>query len=189
MSGVITTLGRGLALAAALWASSAHLAAESRSLISNSGFTSDKDYDGWPDGWPKGPGLSWHPETEPNLSYVRLQTVTPGKGVFFFRAMRLSGAATSVDYFVQARAHDIVAGSEAWHDARILFEFRDANNAKVGPAPAPLIVSHGGSQDWKTFKKQLAVPAGATQLVVLAALFNCESGSLDVGLVEVTENE
>lgn len=184
----VVALARALALTGLLWASSAHLAAQGRALISNPGFTTDDDYDGWPDGWPKGAGLSWHPGAAPDLSYVRLQTVTPGKSIFFFRAMRLSGVDASIDYFVQARATDIVTGPESWHDARILFEFRDGNNAKVGPAPAPLIVSRGGSQDWKTFKASLAVPAGATQLVVLAALFNCESGSLDVGLIEVIEN-
>src|SRR5690606_33647602 len=104
-----------------------------------------------------------------------------------FRALSLPSSARLLRYAVMARATDVVAGDASWHDARVLFEFRNGANAKVGPAPVPLIVSRGGSSDWKAFEGRLVVPEEATQLVVLAALFNCRAGSLDAGLVQVTE--
>lgn len=179
------------ALAVALWCglSASHLAAAPRALVANPGFTLDENGDEWPDGWSKGPGLAWHSEPWPGLSFVRLQTVEPGKSVFLFRAMPLPSSSRVLGYVVKARASDVVAGDQPWHDARILFEFRNATDAKVGPAPAPLIVSRGGTQDWKTFDGRLVVPEGATQLVVLAALFHCRAGSLDAGLIEVFEHD
>lgn len=179
---------RGVAAALCCGLLGLQAVAAPRSLIANAAFTHDDDADGWPDGWPRGAGLTWHPDDSArDLTFVRLATMEPGKSVFLFRAARLSPASRSVNYFVQARANAVVAGAEPWHDARVLFEFRDANNAKVGPALPPVIVSRGGTQDWRSFKGRFGVPEGATQFVVLGAMFHCRAGSMDLGLIEVTE--
>lgn len=162
------------------------LQAQSTSLISNPGFTLDENLDEWPDGWSKGKGITWHQEAAPELSYLRLKTEEPGQKVVLYKAIKLSAAVRTLDYVIQARAFDVVGGDESWHDARVILEFRDANNVKVAPVPPALIVSRAGSApDWKRFSGQLEVPAGAVNLVIVGALFYCQSGTLDFGRVEL----
>lgn len=162
------------------------VAATLTELLSNSTLSEDKNWDAWPDGWPTGPGLSWHRGEPPELCYIRLQPVQPGKSVLVYRSLRLPAEANSISFVAKARALDVVIGPQPWHDARVVLEFLDSQGKKVGTPPAPIIVSRGGSKDWKVFSGELAVPVGATNLSVLVAMFNCESGSLDIGLLEVT---
>lgn len=159
---------------------------ESTGLLSNATFSEDRNADMWPDGWPGGPGLTWHRKDAPELSFIRLQPPEPGKSVMLYRDIRIPPGAAALSFLIKARAVDVVAGDQPWHDARFVMEFRDASGAKTGPAPAPLIVSRGGSREWRVFSGRLAVPTGATNLSVLAAMFNCRSGSLDLGLMEIS---
>lgn len=180
-----------LGLALALWCSSAAGAPASApaELLGNPTLSDDKNGDGWPDGWPRGAGLAWHRHEPPELSFIRLQPVEPGKSVLLFRDLRLPSKTTSVSFLVKARAREVVIGPEPWHDARVVWEFRDGQGGKIGAAPTPLIVSRGGSKDWRVFSGKLAVPEGAVSLGVLVAMFHCESGALDIGLLEIRADE
>lgn len=179
----------GALLAALLVVAGAPAVASPAGLLSNVTFTEDANGDGWPDGWSGAPGVTWHKHEAPELSYLRLSPVEPGKSVLLYRSLKLPTEASSLTFLIKARAADVVIGEQPWHDARVLMEFQDAAGKKTGPVPAPLIVSRGGSKDWRVFSGRLEIPAGASSLSVLAAMFNCRSGALDLGLMEFEVGE
>ncbi|MFH1499101.1 MAG: hypothetical protein ABII82_14895 [Verrucomicrobiota bacterium] len=170
-------------------AGSSRLLAEGKPLVANPGFLFDDNYDGWPDGWIGGKGLSWHLNKAPELSYVRLKVEEPGKSPVFYKEIPLSATVRSVDFLIQARAADVVGGDESWHDARLQLEFRTLDKAKLRPTPKPLVVSRTGSTDWKSFSGTLEVPPDAATLVIVGALFYCQAGTLDIGRIELNAHD
>jgi endoglucanase len=178
-----------LTLSLFLQAGAARLHAEGWPLIENPGFLIDNNNDAWPDGWLRAKGLTWHSNKAPELSYVRVKIDEPGKSPVFYREIILTTTVRSVDFNVQARATDVIPGGESWHDARLQLEFRNADKTKIRPTPKPLIVSRSGSVDWKSFSGTLEVPPGAASLVIVGALFYCQGGTLDIGLIELKARE
>lgn len=178
-----------LTLSLGLSAGASRLHAEGKPLVANPGFTVDDNYDGWPDGWIRGKGLSWQLNKAPELSYVRLKVEEPGKSPVFYKEIPLSATVRAVDFLIQARAADVVGGDESWHDARLQLEFRNADKGKLRPTPKPLVVSRAGSTDWTSFSGTLEVPPDAATLVIVGALFYCQAGTLDIGLIDLQAHE
>jgi hypothetical protein len=185
LSGVARIVAMLLSVFIGLQAGSTRLQAEGQALVANPGFVKDDNHDGWPDGWIRGKGLTWQLNQAPELSYVRLTVEQPGKSPVFYKEIPLSAMVRTVHYVVRARASDVVGGDESWHDARIQLEFRDANKAKLRPTPKPLVVSRAGSVDWKDFSGTLEVPADAATLVIVGALFYCQGGTMDIGVLDL----
>src|SRR5215203_2219807 len=120
-------------------------------LLPNAGFETDNDGDRWPDQWGRAKiGGTW--EDENGNHFIRLKSAEPGQMVMLYQQVRF--------------------------DARILMDFKDAAGKKLSGAPAPN--SGKNTEGWVERKVQFLVPEGAVTLDFMPALFNVESGTLDL---------
>ena len=120
--------------------------AEAVSFVPNGGFETDADGDKWPDGWgrPKGGG-SW--QEEGGNHFLRLTSGTPGEMVMLYQQIRIPETVKAIEMTFRMRVSDLKKGKQAWFDARIMMDFKDAAGTKLKGAPAPntgktLIIIH-----------------------------------------------
>lgn len=140
--------------------------------------------DGQAAGWPKGGGLSW--EAEGDNHFLRLHAAKAGDSVLLYRQVPVAGL-KALKLVLKARWSGVERGSEKWHDARIVLDFKDAAGKKVGSAKP--IVLGGSSNGWEPREATFAVPEGATVLAFMPALFQVAAGTLDIDEVVVTAAE
>jgi len=148
------------------------------SIIANSNMETDANGDGWPDGWPQlKNGGSW--ENEEGNHFIRLTSTAPGSTVMLYREIPLPAGTAALELNWRQRTTNLKPGAKPWFDARIMMEFMDANRAKVSPGPsAPY--TRKNSTGWEQKSSSFLVPSGATVLKFMPALFNVETGTLDL---------
>ena len=78
----------------------------------------------------------------------------------------------------EIRTEGVVAGSESWYNARFMTDFIDADYQKVKGGPA--IGGWTGTRDWTSVRKVIEVPAGASGIALMPALFNVTAGAFEV---------
>jgi hypothetical protein len=172
---MVTVVSRGRALAAPPPAP--------RPLIANGDFTTDADKNGWPDGWPAATDGIRAAEEGGNR-FLRLVSGRPGQTVLLYRAVPLPAEAKALKLTWRWRATDLKPGKEAWFDARILLNFKDAAGKKIGKDPsAPYLRASTG--EWREGAARFLVPDGARTLELMPALFQVERGTLDIDNVSL----
>ncbi|MFA6289357.1 MAG: glycoside hydrolase family 5 protein [Opitutaceae bacterium] len=145
------------------------------SIIANSNMETDADADGRPDGWPA--GGTW--ENEEGNHFIRLTSTKPGSMVMLYREIGLPAGTAALELTWRQRTTNLKPGAKPWFDARIMMDFMDASRAKVSPGPsAPY--ARKNSAGWEEKSARFLVPAGATKLKFMPALFNVETGTLDL---------
>lgn len=174
-----------LAIPLTLLLSLAHsaFAAESPadSVISNGSFESSKD-GAKPDDWPLGEGVAWSEEGIGH--FLRLTSPRPGAQVMVIRSVSLPSDVKALELNYKVRYEGIKRGSKAWFDGRLIMNFKDDAKRTLEPAPkAPSFT--GSSKGWKTKTQQFRVPAGATKLEMMFALFQADSGQLDIDDIQL----
>lgn len=147
------------------------------SLLTNGGFELDSKGANWPDDWPHPAGARW--EQEDGGHFLRLRPDAPGQTLVLYRAVRLRPGCQALELACRVRHADIKPGREAWHDARIVLHFKDDAGRERVPAPAPLVF-RGDSKGWTQCRSRFLVPAKATLLEVMPAMFQVASGTLDL---------
>jgi hypothetical protein len=148
------------------------------SLIPNGGMEDDADADAWPDGWPRLPGnSSW--ETEEGNRFLRVKAAAPGQMLALFRQVAVPSEAKALELSFRIRCTDLKAGKEPWYDARIIMDFKDASGAKIQPSPSAPYV-RGSTQGWIERRTLFLVPEGAAILDFMPALFQVQSGTMDL---------
>jgi endoglucanase len=149
----------------------------------NGNFTADTDSNGIPDGWPaaKG-GISY--EKEDGTTFARLQSGEPGKMYTLYRVVDLPAGAGALEVSFKGRATDLAVGKEAWHDARLIMNFKDAAGQKTGKSPgAPYI--RKSTEGWVEKKVKFLVPEGAAALELLPSLMNVKKGTFDITEIKI----
>lgn len=147
------------------------------SLISNPSMQLDADADGWPDHWPhlKTNGSR---ETEDGNHFLRLRSSEPGKLVTLFLPVAIPADTSALQLSWRWRITDLQVGEKPWFDARLMLEFYDASGQKLSPNPSPPYSR--GTKDWEQRSTRFLVPAGATTLRLMPALFNVRAGTMDL---------
>lgn len=146
-------------------------------LIPNGSFESDANADKWPDGWghPKSGG-SW--EEEGGNHFLRLISGTPGEMVMLYQQIRFPESVKALELSWRMRVSNLKRGKQAWFDARIMMEFKDADGKKLKGAPLPNASKDTGG--WVERSVKFVVPEGARTLDFMPMLFNVESGTFDL---------
>lgn len=154
----------------------AALGAAEPSLLSNGDCELDADTDGKPDGWPMPAGVTW--EAEDGNHFLRLKASESGKQLVLYRQVPVAGA-QAIRVSFRVRHAEVKRGRESWHDARVIIDCKDAAGKTLQPAPAHPFFS-GTSAGWLEKSISFIVPSGTAVISFMPALFQVESGSLDI---------
>lgn len=147
------------------------------SLISNGSFETDKNADSWPDDWGRTNESSW--ENETNNRFLRMVSPAPDKLVVTYREIVIPQNVEALELSWRQRVSNLKPGKEAWFDARIMMEWKDAAGRKMSGAPgAPY--SRKNTDGWVQRNIKFLVPKGALSLEFMPALFQVESGTFDL---------
>ena len=167
-----------LSLLCALGGSCVAQEAPATPIISNGNFQTDEDADGTPDGWGAAKGsLSY--QTEGDNKFARLVSQKPGQMALIYRLIPIPAGHKALELTYKQRISDLKPGKQAWFDARIMMEWKDAAGNKVKGAPSPPY-SRKNTEGWVEKTKAFLVPEGATTLEFMPALFQVVSGTFDV---------
>jgi len=156
--------------------------AQGPNLVSNGDFETDSKGKGWPDGWPKGAGMTW--EVENGKHFLRLVSQSPGQMLTAYREVPLDPSVKGVEISIRHRTAGVKRGSDLWNDARAVFHFVGADKKPIPPEPKPIIFS-ALAKDWTEKSIRVLVPPGAVKLVLMPSLFKALSGTLDLAEVRV----
>ncbi len=152
--------------------------AEPVSLLTNGSFETESKAQGWPDAWirPKSGG-NW--ETENGNRFLRLVSSQPGEMVMLYRQVVLPAGVKALELTWRWRCTALKPGKQMWFDARIMLDFKDADGKKLSPGPsAPYL--RKSTDGWIERTTRFLVPDGAQTLDFMPALFQVESGTLDL---------
>lgn len=154
------------------------------SLVVNGDFSVDSDGNGWPDGWSKGPELSWHKD-ESGRPFLRLTALEPGKMTMLYRELSIPEGVKAFEVGILYRTADIRKGRQSWNDARAMFQFLDENGGKLKTEPSAAVFSSQAA-DFIEISRSYIVPEGARLFKVMPCLFEVQSGTLDLAGIRVT---
>ncbi len=165
-------LSLGIAVARAAEASAG------ASLIANGNFETDADGDKWPDKWER-PRLGGTWEVENGNHFLRLAATEPGKMVMLYHPVPLPAGTKALELTWRQRITELKPGKQAWFDARIMLEFKDAAGGKLKGSPgAPN--SRKSTAGWVERSAKFLVPDEARTLEFMPALFQVEQGTFDL---------
>ncbi len=137
----------------------------------------DANADQWPDDWPRHKNATR--EKEGDNHFIRLKSPSPGATVLLFQKVAIPAGAKVMELKWRQRASDLKPGAQAWFDARIMLEFRNAEDKKVAGAPgAPYL--RKPTDGWQERSVRVTVPEGATHFAFMPSLFQVESGTFDL---------
>jgi endoglucanase len=153
------------------------------SALTNGNFESATHDAAWPDDWPHSQGVSW--ETENGNHFLRLRADKPNQTLTLFRVVKVKPDDKAFALGYRVRYRDVKRGRENWHDARIVLDFKDAGGQKLkSKIKTPSFT--GSSDGWLERRIEFLVPDGAATLEIMPALFQVQSGALDLDDLSVT---
>jgi hypothetical protein len=147
-------------------------------LVANGGFELDADGDAWPDGWGKlKTGGSW--ELEEGNRFLRLTSTKPGETVLLFHPVRMPADVRAVSLSWRQRITGLKPGKQAWFDARIMIEARDAAGEKLN-APVAAPYARKDTAGWVDKSVRFLIPEHTATLELMPALLQAEAGKFDL---------
>ncbi len=162
------------------WCGTSHAAdtPPADSLIANGNFQRDDNGDGTPDTWGAAKdSLSY--QSEGDNRFARLTSQQPGQTAMLYRLVPIADGIRAVELTWKQRITDLKPGKQAWFDARIMMEWKDAAGQKMQGAPsAPY--SRKNTDGWVEKSTKFLVPEGARNLEFMPVLFQVETGTFDL---------
>ena len=152
-------------------------AAELPNLLANG------DFENGAAGWPQPAGATI--EAEGANHFLRLKSAAPGQTVNVYRQVPVAGMAT-LQLTFRTRHSDVKRGAQPWFDARVILDFKDETGKIVKGAPGHPFFT-GSSDGWKDKSLRFEVPSTATTFSLMPALFQPESGTLDIDDIVLTD--
>lgn len=158
--------------------------APSNVLLSNGDFQAG---DGAPDGWP-GPKEGAGYATEGTNRYLHLVSSKPDEMVMTYRQVRVPATVKAIEMSWKQRTTGLKAGKQAWFDARIMLQWKDASGEKVAGSPsAP--ATNRNSDGWVEKQIKFMVPEGGVILEIMPTLFRVTSGTFDLDDIVLKETD
>ncbi len=156
-----------------LFAVSAHA---SGSLLPDGSLDKPNTSGEWPIGWGRAKNVSW--ESEAGNFFFRLTSPAPGTHVNLYHRAPLPAGTTSLDLSFRARITDLMVGAEKWYDARIIINFRDAQDKVISAPKIPYFTRD--TAGWQTVVHQIPVPPAAVAVEFMPSLFRVAGGTFDI---------
>jgi hypothetical protein len=148
------------------------------SLVSNGDFEAAAKSADWPADWSRlKTGGRW--ESEDGNHFLRLRAEQPGQTILLYRAIDLPNGVEALELSWRQRISDLKPGKEAYFDARIMLEYKDAAGKKLAQKPPPPY-SRSNTSGWIERRAQFLVPPEALTLELMPALFQVERGTFDL---------
>lgn len=160
-----------------LLATAGCFAAELPNLLTNG------DFEAGAAGWPQPAGASI--EAEGANHFLRLTSSSPGQTVNVYRQVPVAGMAT-LSLTFRTRHTDVRRGAQPWFDARVILDFKEEAGKVIKGAPGHPFFT-GSSDGWKEKTLRFDVPSGAAVFSLMPALFQPESGTLDIDDIVLTD--
>jgi endoglucanase len=126
------------------------------------------------DGWGLPSNGSW--QQEESNQFFRLEQQESGKMLMVYKVFDIPAGTEALRFSVDARTKDIVKGSKAWFDARVITNFKGVDGQKIGGGPSLIF---GNKEGWQTKSVDFLVPGDVTQIEMMPALFQVKSGIID----------
>jgi hypothetical protein len=152
--------------------------ADSASLLSNGNFEAAVGSPAWPEHWPRAEGASY--EVEAGNHFLRLTPAKEGQMLTLYRAVDVKPEHKAFALSFRVRTTDLKRGKANWHDGRIILDFKSAAGDKLKHGPRHPNFSGTTKGGWIERTVEFSVPAGATKLEVMPALFQVASGQMDL---------
>lgn len=155
-------------------------------LLTNGTLELDANADAWPDHWPRAKdGISWQKEGDNH--FFRLESSEPGETVLLYHAVKVPADVRALKLTWRQRITGLKPGKQAWFDARVMLEFKDAEGKKLEGSPsAPYARKDSG---WTERTISFLVPEGATTLEFMPALLQVEAGKFDLDDIELVATD
>lgn len=146
-------------------------------LIANGSFQKEGK-GGNPDQWGAlKADLSWQKEGENR--FLRMVSPAPGKMVMLYRTVDLPKETRALELKWSQRVSNFKRGKESHFDARIMLQFQDLAGKKM-PGDLAAVAATKNTDGWVERSKSFLVPDGTLTLVMMATLFQVESGTFDL---------
>ncbi len=154
------------------------------SLILNGNFEASKSGE-WPDAWGRSKsGSSW--ESEADNRFLRLSSTTPGEMVLLLREVDMPAGIAAVEIRWRWRVTNLKRGRLPWNDARFLFKWMDGSGKEIsGGSGTTATYAQSDTKGWTDRVTRLLVPEGAVSLVLMPAVFQAASGTIDLDDISV----
>ncbi|MEZ0264025.1 MAG: glycoside hydrolase family 5 protein, partial [Phycisphaerae bacterium] len=153
------------------------LPTQAAELLPNGDFQSATMPDGPPDHWPAAKGGASYAKEGENR-YLHLVSSKPDEMVMVYRQIRVPKDVKAIEMSWRQRTADLKKGKQAWFDARIMLQWKNAAGEKVaGKLPAP---NTNKNSDWIEKKVSFLVPEEGLTLEIMPTLFRVEAGSFDI---------
>ena len=105
-----------------------------------------------------------------------------------YRLVPIPDGVKALELSWKQRVSDLKPGKQAWFDARIMMEWKDADGTKLKGAPgAPY--ARKNTDGWVEKSIKFLVPEGAKNLEFMPALFQVEAGTYDLDDIELKETD
>ncbi|HEY0076866.1 MAG TPA: cellulase family glycosylhydrolase [Abditibacteriaceae bacterium] len=156
------------------------------SIVSNGNFETDKKGAGWPDDWGKIQNGTW--ETENGNRFLRLTSPAPGQTVVLYRLFDIPAGWKAAELSWKQRISDLKPGQQAWFDARIMMEWKDAAGNKLNQKPAPSY-SRSNTNGWVEKTTRFLIPENAVALEFMPSLFQVEKGIFDLDDITLKQTD
>jgi hypothetical protein len=153
--------------------------------LADGDFATASQAPGWPQAWDRGAEgqISW--EAANGIHFVHLVSMQPGQLVQVSQTAPIPPGLKGLNESARFRTSGVKFGKSFQNDARMLFQFLDAQGKPVKPGP-PNQIFDSHAADWTEAGKGFLVPGGATRIKVILCLNRPASGTLDVSEVKLT---
>lgn len=126
---------------------------------------------------------------EGNRSFLHLQASETARTVQVRRWLPLNTDWGKLTVAASVRHKNVKRGEQNWQDARVIVEFFDEKNQKIGASPKSMSWKGTSKAGWITESLDYIIPFGAAKLKIDPALLSVTSGTLDLESLTVTVTE
>lgn len=131
----------------------------------------------WPGGWSKPVKGSW--EKEDGNRFLRLTSTLPDEMVLLYKEVHLPQGTEALLIKWKQRVTGLAVGAQSWYDARLIFEYMNANRELIAIKPKAIATAYD-TNGWVEKETMIQLPSDARILKFMPTLFRVQAGNFDV---------